>query len=355
VSSERVERTNGSEAWTASAPGWRKVAVFGLLAAVAVGLLYVLVPALAGLDDTWDRLATGEPGWLAAALAFEVLSYASYMALLRMVFDDSSPPLSWLASYRITMAGVVASRLLALAGAGGIVVTAWALHRLGVSGREVAVRLAGFFILLYSIFMLALVLGGLGLMTGVLGGAAPVGLTLIPAAFAAGVILVVLAIGARSPGLDAVLDGPAGTSRVARAMKATAATRATVASGLREALTLVRSRRPGLLGALGWWAFDIAVLWACLEAFGDAPPAATITIAYFVGQLANTLPIPGGVGAVEGGMIAALVGFGVASGLAIVAVLSYRAFAFWLPMVPGVVAYLQLVRMPPAVTAAEAP
>lgn len=61
---------------------------------------------------------------------------------------------------------------------------------------------------------------------------------------------------------------------------------------------------------------------------------------------ANTLPIPGGIGAVDGGMIGALIGFGVDGGLALVAVLSYRAFSFWLPTVPGVIAYVQLLREP---------
>jgi uncharacterized protein (TIRG00374 family) len=69
-----------------------------------------------------------------------------------------------------------------------------------------------------------------------------------------------------------------------------------------------------------------------------------IVCAYFVGMLANTIPLPGGVGAVEGGMIGALIGFGVDSDLAIVGVLSYRFFAFWLPIVPGAIAYTQLLR-----------
>jgi uncharacterized protein (TIRG00374 family) len=79
---------------------------------------------------------------------------------------------------------------------------------------------------------------------------------------------------------------------------------------------------------------------------------ATVVMAYFVGMLANLLPVPGGIGTVDGGMIAALVGFGVSAGLAIVAVLSYRAFAFWLPTIPGLIAYLQLVRGPRATRAA---
>jgi uncharacterized protein (TIRG00374 family) len=65
-------------------------------------------------------------------------------------------------------------------------------------------------------------------------------------------------------------------------------------------------------------------------------------MAYFTGMLGNLLPLPGGIGGVEGGMIGALIAFGVPGGLAVVAVLSYRAFAFWLPTIPGAVAYLQL-------------
>jgi putative heme transporter len=71
-------------------------------------------------------------------------------------------------------------------------------------------------------------------------------------------------------------------------------------------------------------------------------------MAYFVGMLANTLPVPGGLGAVDGGMIGALIGFGVDASLAIVAVLTYRLFAFWLPIAPGVIAYLQLLQEEPA-------
>jgi hypothetical protein len=69
-----------------------------------------------------------------------------------------------------------------------------------------------------------------------------------------------------------------------------------------------------------------------------------IVVAYFVGTLANTLPLPGGIGGVEGGMIGALAAFGVDPGLALIAVLAYRGFAFWLPIVPGAIAFLTLRR-----------
>jgi uncharacterized protein (TIRG00374 family) len=93
-----------------------------------------------------------------------------------------------------------------------------------------------------------------------------------------------------------------------------------------------------------FWAFQIAVLWAAFHAFGDSPPIAVLIQAFFVGMLGNLLPLPGGVGGVEGGMIGAFAAFGVDSGLAVVAVLVYRAFTFWLPLLPGVIAYFRLRR-----------
>ena len=59
-------------------------------------------------------------------------------------------------------------------------------------------------------------------------------------------------------------------------------------------------------------------------------------------MLGNLLPLPGGVGGVDGGMIGAFAAFGVDFGLAAVAVLTYRGFAFWLPTIPGAIAYFQL-------------
>ena len=72
--------------------------------------------------------------------------------------------------------------------------------------------------------------------------------------------------------------------------------------------------RRGVVGAVMWWAFDVAALWACFRAFGVAPPVAVLVVGYFVGMLANTLPLPGGIGGVDGGMIGALAAFGVDPG-----------------------------------------
>jgi uncharacterized protein (TIRG00374 family) len=132
--------------------------------------------------------------------------------------------------------------------------------------------------------------------------------------------------------------------RLARFAQTAANLPAAASAGMRDALVHLRSRDPALLGAIVFWAAQILVLWAAFRAFGASPPPAVLVQAFFVGMLGNLLPMPGGVGGVEGGMIASFVAFGVDGGLAVVAVLVYRAFTFWLPLIPGVIAYFQLRR-----------
>jgi uncharacterized protein (TIRG00374 family) len=163
----------------------------------------------------------------------------------------------------------------------------------------------------------------------------------VPAIFGAVVIAVFLGI-SMLPNDVGRLVGPWTAGRRLAIRLATASVSA--ASGVRTAIDLVRGRNLSLLGAIAWWGFDIAVLWACFHAFGASPPKGVIVMAYFVGMLGNTLPLPGGIGGVDGGMIGAFSAFGVNVELSVIAVLAYRAFAFWLPTLPGAVAYLQLRR-----------
>ncbi len=334
---------------TAPIPTGRTLLLIAVLVVVTIGGLYVLLPALAGLKSTWSRVSQGDVLWLVAAAGFEALSFLSYIVAFRGVFSGGSTHISWRDGYRITMAGVVATRLLATAGAGGIVLTVWALDRAGMPRREIASREATFLVLLYGLYMTALVVVGVGLRTGVLPGPQSFGLTVVPALFGAAVIAVSVAAMIFAGDLESAADRfKSASGQFARTVRAAATAPATLAAGVKGMLSLTRARKPELLGAVGWWAFDIAVLFASLRAFGGHPEFSIVVMAYFVGMLANTLPVPGGIGAVDGGMIGALIGFGVDAGLAIVAVLTYRLFSFWLPIVPGVIAYVQLVREEPA-------
>lgn len=321
-----------------------RLVAWGLFVLSTLAFLYFVLPKLVGLDATWNRLRQGDVWWLALAFALEVGSFVGWIVLFRAVFARGRGSIGWRASYEITMASVAATRLFASAGAGGIALTAWALRRSGMSAQVAARLLIAFIVLVYGVFMAALVIGGVGLFTGIVPGGGPFVITMVPAIFGAVVIaaFVAMLLIRQEPG-EAVARLRA-RGRLGLLAARVAGAPATLGAGVRCALELIRSRDPRLLGALAWWAFDIATLWACFHAFGVAPPKGVIVMAYLVGMFGNVLPLPGGIGGVEGGMIGAFTVFGVKVQVAIVAVLAYRAFSFWLPTLPGAIAYVQLRR-----------
>jgi len=324
----------------------RSVLSLAAFLVLAIAALYFLLPQLAGLEDTWRRIEDGSPYWMIVALLFGVGMFGGYVAMFRGIFlRAGSNRIDWRASYQITMAGLAASRIFAAGGAGGLVLTAWALRRSGMRKRLVADKTLTFLILTYIPYMAALIVCGLGLRLGLFPGEAPFGLTVVPAIIA----VILTAIGISTvlvpPDLQSRVEGFArGHGRLGTWAQRLANLPAAASAGMRDALQHLRHPDPALAGAVFFWAFQVAVLWASFHAFGDAPPLAVITQAFFVGMFGNLLPMPGGVGGVEGGMIAALAAFGVDAGQAVVAVLLFRAVTFWLPMIPGVIAYFQLRR-----------
>ena len=176
---------------------------------------------------------------------------------------------------------------------------------------------------------------GIGLGTGLLPGGGSFAITIVPAVVAAMLVAVAGAMALLPGDIERRLARwAAGSGRLARWVALAVTVPAMAASGVRTAIDLIRSRDPGLLGAPAWWGFDIGVLWACFHAFGTPPPFTVIVMAYFVGMVGNLLPLPGGLGGVEGGMIGAFAAFGVDFNLSVLAVLSYRAISFWLPTLP---------------------
>jgi len=315
-----------------------------IFVASTAAFLYFVLPKLLGLRDTWNRIQHGNLWWLALGAVLEVCSFLGYVVLFRAVFVRRDSRIDWRASYEITMAGLAATRLFASAGAGGVALTAWALRRSGMEPRIVACRMIAFMALLYAVFMGCLLIVGLGLYFGLLPGQNPFAITVIPAIFGGAVIVIFLAVSLLPGDFDRLVARWSRGGRLGRLAGHAAAAPAAAASGVRTAIDLVRGRDWALLGAIGWWGFDIAVLWSCLHAFGGAPPTAVVVMSYFIGMLGNVLPLPGGIGGVDGAMIGAFSAFGVSPSLAVVSVLAYRAFAFWLPTFPGAVAYLQLRR-----------
>ncbi len=323
----------------------RRVIGFGVFVGSSLAFLYFVLPKVVGLQHTWHRLEHGDGWWLGIAAAVEVGVFVSYVTLFRTVFVRGGSNIGWRESWQINLAGLAATRLFAAGGAGGVALTAWALRRSGLEARVVACRMIAFLVILYAVFMATLVVDGLGLYLGLFPGPAPFGITIVPAIFGGAVIAVMLAVSLLPGDLERLAGRwTAGGGRLGRFARRAATAPTVAATGVRTAISLLRSRNPFMLAAVTYWACDIIVLWACFHAFGTVPPQAVIVMSYFVGMLGNTLPLPGGIGGVDGGMIGAFTAFGVPVEVAIVSVLAYRAFAFWLPTVPGAIAYLQLRR-----------
>src|SRR5271166_2190854 len=159
----------------------RQVVASLLFVLFSVGFLYFVLPRLTGLGTTVHRLQSGDSWWIAAGVLLEALSFAGYIVLFRAVFVTSAGRIGWRASYQITMAGVIATRLFAAAGAGGIALTAWALRRSGMEPRLVACRMVAFLVLLYVIYAGSVLVDGVGLATGLFPGGGTFAITFLPA------------------------------------------------------------------------------------------------------------------------------------------------------------------------------
>jgi uncharacterized protein (TIRG00374 family) len=317
----------------------RRAAIGVLGIAVVVSAVVVLAPHLVGLGATLRRLRRGHVGWLGLGVAFEACSLLSQVVLFRGVFAKPGNRIGWANSAQITLAGAAATKLVAAAGAGGVAVTVMGLRGYGLSAAEVANGMFCFEILLYGVYMAALAVVGLALWFGVLSGSRATGLTLIPAALGVVVILVALSILLFNGRVTGWLE-----RRRGRWVHRAAAVSDSMHAAMLSALAMVRRGDRAVLGAVGYWGFDIAALWASYRAFGHPPPGGVLILGYFVGTTANVLPLPGGIGGVEGGMIGAFAGMHVSASLATVAVLGYRTVSYWLPTLPGWIAWAHLRR-----------
>jgi uncharacterized protein (TIRG00374 family) len=114
---------------------------------------------------------------------------------------------------------------------------------------------------------------------------------------------------------------------------------------VRDAGRALRRGDPLIIGgSLGYWIFDNAVLWATFHAFGDSPEISIVLMGYLIGQLGGLLPIPGGIGGIDGGLIGTMIVYGIPAAPTAAAVFAYRVILFWLPLLLGGAAFAALRR-----------
>lgn len=306
----------------------RRVGVLVLIALVAFAVID-LVPGLASLRS---RFVHANGWWLAAGAALKVLSGVAYVIAFRAIFCRR---MRWGVSMQIGFSELGANAVLPVGGAGGLALGAWALRRGGMDTQRIARRSVAFFFLTSVPNVLGVIILGVGLAAGLFAGGVSVALALVPAVIAAGAVVLTIAGGRWAAAAERRLDA-------ASKPRASAVLRA-LADGVEEALVMLREADPLLIiGLIGYLVFDVLVIWASFHALGYVPALAILWIGYLIGELGGLIPVPGGVGGIELGLVGAFVLYGVPVGAATAAVLGYRALALIVPAVTGLGAFALL-------------
>ena len=281
--------------------------------------------------------ATRRPAGWPSAVALEALSCGSYVLMFRPVFCRADVVADELRRSR--WSELAAGSLVPASGAGGLALGAWILHRGGMPADRIARRSVAFFLIKSSVNFVAVAVLGTLMAVGLVGPH----LSLLLDRAARGAV--------RRGDRARAGDPAAGPGRDARPGRLEAgAARSSPPGGpssaaRAEAVEILRSRDlPVIAGAIGYWAFDNAVLWATFEAVGADVPISIVLMGYLIGQLGGLLPLPGGVGGIDGGLIGTLIVYGAPAAPTAAAVLAYRVILFWLPLVGGAIAFAFLRR-----------
>lgn len=226
-------------------------------------------------------------------------------------------------------------------GVAGLGLGAWVLHRGGMSGERISRRSVAFFLISSAANFTAVAVTGTLLALGLMGPEQPLALTALPAALALLTMAAVVVV-------SRLGEGSGATPHPSRLRRALGVARRALAGGSAEAIGLLRGGQASVLvGSFGYWAFDNAVLWATFRAFHLDAPISVVLMGYLLGQLGGLIPVPGGIGPLDGGLIGALALYGVPAAGATAAVLAYRLILFWIPLLIGGLAFVSLRRNMP--------
>ena len=322
-----ADERNAAEQDTAAGKSlWRNLIWLAVLVALAVGLL-LAVPGLRGVAHTVSRMSLR---WLILGVVLEILSCAGYILAFLQVFERS--PIRFGA--RVALTELAFNSAVSLGGVGSVAVGGLLLVERGGDPTRVAERSAVLFLLTTAINVLTLILAGFLLWLGVLPGNQNPWLSVFPAAFCTVAFLAVLAV----PHYTERLAARRAPGRLRTLLEETA-----ISIRLTEQVLFRWDWR--IIGAIAYLWCDIAVLMVCFAAAGPVPPVAVVVLAYQIGYLSNVIPVPGGIGVLDGSLVGmfALYG-GTATSLATAATVVYHAISLWVPALWGTVAFVILRR-----------
>jgi uncharacterized membrane protein YbhN (UPF0104 family) len=297
--------------------------------AILVALVIGLLLAVPGLHHVAHEVTHMAIPLVVAAVLLEVLSCVCYIIAFLQVFERAPIRLG----ARVALSELAFGAAVSLGGAGSVAVGAWLLVERGANPGRVAERSAVLFLLTSAVNVITLAVVGIATGVGIIPGSHNLLLTLVPGLVAVVVLLAFLA-------LPRFVDSLVGNRKEGRLVSLLRGS----AESVRDTAVLLRRPDWRLVGAFGYLWFDIAVLELCFQAAGGNPPLSTLVLAYQIGYLSNFLPIPGGIGVLDGSFVGMFVLYHVNASIAAAATLVYHAISLWVPGTWGTVAFLLLRR-----------
>lgn len=297
----------------------------GIVVGVLIAVVVAVVAAVPGLHGVRSAIAGASPGWVLVACGIQLVGLAGAVVFVQAVFDEVPRRLSWSQGWGMQ----AANALLPTAGSTGV--SYWVTTSLHWKPAAFARRTAVMIIAPAAPNLVLIVVVGAGMGLGVFAGPRDWLLTWLPALIALVIGLAAVAVAVRAQRLARRLKNP----RVSVAIDV-------VATGVTGTVEILRRRSWRVLGTWVDLAGSIGVLWASLIAVGDHLALAAVAMGYLIGQIAQVIPVPGGIGTIDAGVTGMLVLYGASPTITTGGELISHGIALLIPLAFGTIAFFFL-------------
>jgi uncharacterized membrane protein YbhN (UPF0104 family) len=292
----------------------------GVLVGVLVAVVVGIIALLPGLDGVRSAISDASGAWISAAALVQLLGIAGAVVFVQLVFFEVPGRLTW------KMGGAQMAANVLLPTAGNTAVGYFTLSSIGWQFEPFAERTAVMIIAPTAPNIVLIAVFGLGMGLGLFGGPNDWYLTYLPAGIAIAILVV------------AVLAARWGHRLAARTRRRWLREGLHVLStGVTGSVEVLRRRDWRVLGTWVEILAAIGALWAALIAVGEHLPFAVVALGYLIGQIAQVIPIPGGIGAIDAGVAGTLALYGADLSKATAGQLIAHALALLLPLLTGAI------------------
>lgn len=317
-------------------------------------MLLIIFGIIKLVPKVWADVEAGNPWMVALSVPFEILSVAGYVLLFWAVYgaaarrgtqgvDTPTRPLGLRESMQLTTSRLALGDTLPGGGATGFAVQFWALSRAGFNAAQISRTTTAFLVLSNTVMTVMIFVLGILIGAGITQGHLHPAITWISAGLALAVMITLLMFARK--GRDFVPPDPADekpiTGRFAKTRTLMRQVGDRLPPGANDAMHIIR--RPwAIVGMLANPGFDFCAFYLGIASVGEPLPLSIMLMAYFIGQVGSLVPLPGGIGGVQGLAIGVLVAGGADASAATAGVLVWTGVALGTQIVWGMWQYIGL-------------